>query len=153
MAIAKAIESMGDADSMLDGEDFDTLGEDTAKIATITDLRVAAARSATEPHTDDELLLATQLVRGHAMVEIPGRWGKGSDPPPVLLVIPEPRSLADYSLAPHKHMGIMLSRTSTPSKPTSSSQEWIWSSKPLCGHPHASAGRTQLTDLWPLFMR
>ena len=53
--------------------------------------------------TNEELTLATQLVRGHSSVEIPGAWNQGTDTPPDPIVLPEPRSLADFVTAPCKH--------------------------------------------------
>ena len=51
----------------------------------------------------EELQLATQLVRGHGVVETPGAWNKEADAPPEPIVLLEPRSLADFVTAPCKH--------------------------------------------------
>jgi hypothetical protein len=93
---------MGDAEDMFNGEDSDTMDGQSDAVDTIRAIRLASARAVTKPPTDDELLLATQLVRGHAVVEIPGRWSREGDPAPEPIVIPEPRSLAGYASAPCK---------------------------------------------------
>ena len=49
-------------------------------------------------------MVATQLVRGHILVEVPGRSSPGAlDPSPEALNLPEPRHMADYNTTPCKH--------------------------------------------------
>ena len=56
----------------------------------------------------DELSLATQLVRGHSVVEVPGKWNRLGDTAPDLIVLPELRSLANFVTAPYKQeVGLM----------------------------------------------
>jgi hypothetical protein len=98
----EALELMEDAEDMLNGEDSDTMDGQSDAVDAIRAIRSATARAVTDLPTDDELLLATQLVRGHAVVEIPWRWSREGDPAPELIVIPEPRSLDDYASAPCK---------------------------------------------------
>jgi hypothetical protein len=108
IVIAEALESMGDVEDMLnEGNPIMEEGQATT-VEAIQAVRSAATRVATYPPTDDELLFATQLVRGHGVVEIPGKWSRQCDPPPEPIVIPEPRSLADYALAPCKLEVIIL---------------------------------------------
>ena len=73
---------MGDAEDMLN-EGYPITEEGQAETPeAIQAVRSAAARVETGPLTDEDLLLATQLVRGHSVVEIPGKWSRDGDPPP-----------------------------------------------------------------------
>ncbi len=50
-----------------------------------------------------KLTLATELVRGHNVVEIPGSANASRVTLPDPIVLPQPRSLADFVSAPCKH--------------------------------------------------
>jgi hypothetical protein len=60
---------------------------------------------------EEELMLATQLIRGHTVVEVQGRWSKNGDLPPEPITLPNPRSLSEYSLAPCRHKGGIIKQT------------------------------------------
>jgi hypothetical protein len=97
-AIAKALEEMGDAEELLNN------GEAGFTPLPILQVREVAARTlAPPPPSEAAFNLATQLVKGHSVVEIPGRWSQEGDNPPDLISFPEPRPLTDYPLAPCKH--------------------------------------------------
>ncbi len=52
----------------------------------------------------EESVVATQLVRGHKLVEVPGRSSPWVlDPSPEALTLPEPRPMADYITTPCRH--------------------------------------------------
>jgi hypothetical protein len=54
--------------------------------------------------SEEESLVAIQLVRGHKLVEVLGRSSPGAlDPSPEALILPEPRSMGGYISAPCKH--------------------------------------------------
>ena len=49
IAIAEALESMGDADAMMNGKDSDTREGEIGTVATIRDVRSAASRAVIDP--------------------------------------------------------------------------------------------------------
>ncbi len=51
---------------------------------------------------DEELNLATQLVRGHSRVEVPGKWNSHGDAAFDAIILPEPTTLVDFVTAPCK---------------------------------------------------
>ena len=55
------------------------------------------------PPSDDAFTLASQLVKGHAVVEVLGFWSRKGDNPLDSISLPELRPLSDYPLAPCKH--------------------------------------------------
>ncbi len=72
---------------------------------TVTEILEVAERaySPSARATKEEQTMATQLVRGHNVVEVLGHGNKGRDSAPDPIVLPEPRALADYVSAPCKH--------------------------------------------------
>ncbi len=55
------------------------------------------------PPSDVAFTLASQLVKGHDVVEVPGLWSRVGDNPPDPISLPDPRPLSDHPLAPCKH--------------------------------------------------
>ncbi len=51
----------------------------------------------------DELTLATELVRGHMVVEMPGSTTASGVTLPDPIVLPHPKFMADFVSAPCKH--------------------------------------------------
>jgi hypothetical protein len=98
-AIAEALEDMGGAVELLSGDDA------SPTPLPILQVREVASRTfASLPPSESAFTLATQLVKGHSVVEIPGRWSmEGVHNPPEQISFPDPRSLSDYTLAPCKH--------------------------------------------------
>ena len=99
ISIAEAIERMGDTAEMLEVQDIDP----SPMVHTILEVSEVAERTPMEIPTDDQLILATELVRGHSVVEVPGRWNKTGDRAPDPITLPDPRPLTDYVLAPCKN--------------------------------------------------
>ncbi len=99
--IAEALEEL-DPPKLRDPDSRET---PAAPCQTVTEILEVAARaySPSARATTEEQTMATQLVRGHSVVEVPGSWNKVRDPAPDPIVLPEPRSLADYVFAPCKH--------------------------------------------------
>ena len=91
--IVEALEALGDGANLLTEE---TPSSTEHPCSSLDAIRAAAFRSSTlpTPPTVDELSLATQLVRGHSVVEVPGKWNRHGDTAPDLIVLPEPRSLS-----------------------------------------------------------
>jgi hypothetical protein len=58
---------------------------------------------ALSPLSTDELNFATQLIKGHSVVEMPGKWNRNIDPAPENIVLSETRLLNDFITAPCKH--------------------------------------------------
>ncbi len=63
----------------------------------------ARAYDPSEEVSEAELTLATELVRGHSVVEIPGSGAAFGITLPDSIVLPQPRSLADFVSAPYQH--------------------------------------------------
>ena len=60
------------------------------------------AEEALSPLSSVELNLATQLIKGHSVVEVPGKWNRNIDLAPENIVLPEIRLLNDFVTAPCK---------------------------------------------------
>jgi hypothetical protein len=100
MEIAVAIESMGDTREMLESlGDSQGSDEPLPTVQTIKDVVMVAGRTPMDSPSDDQLKLATELVRGHSVAEVPGRWVKTGERAPDPITLPEPRSLSDYVMA------------------------------------------------------
>jgi hypothetical protein len=92
--IAEALETL---DSDGDGMGCKTI----AGVSAISE-RISALRA---PLSAIEVAVATQLVRGHMTVEVPGRHSSEVlDGAPEALTLPDPRLLEDYITAPYKHV-------------------------------------------------
>ncbi len=72
---------------------------------------MAMPSPALSPLTDDELSLATQLERGHSIVEVPGKWNRHGDTTPDPIVLLDPRTLADLVTAPCKQEVSLMRQT------------------------------------------
>ncbi len=68
IAIAEALKTMGDVANHLDKEEHTAADP----IKSMREIREVVARSIVHTPSDDELVLATQLIRGHTVVEVPG---------------------------------------------------------------------------------
>jgi len=71
-------------------------------VAAIADDAARVATSLSIP-SEEELRTATHLVKGHSVVEVPGKWNRLGDNEPDLIVLPEPRTIQDFITAPCKH--------------------------------------------------
>ena len=61
--------------------------------------------------TEQDLTLATHLIRGHSIVEVPGKWKRSSDAAPVPIVLPETRTLLDFVTSPCKKEVSLMRQT------------------------------------------
>ncbi len=77
-------------------------GEPRSPCPTFKEVLEVAARAydPSEEVSEEELTLATELVRGHTVVEIPGSAEASSITLPDPIVLQQPRSLADFISAP-----------------------------------------------------
>ncbi len=93
-SIVRALEGVGDAAALPKEETPPSADSPCASSAAV---KAVAERVTTTlpPLTDEELTFATQLIRGHYMVEVPGKWTKLGDASPDIVVLPEPRTLWD----------------------------------------------------------
>ena len=54
-------------------------------------------------------MLASQLIKSHSVVVVPGKWNKLGDATPDTAVLPESRTLNDFVTAWCKHeVGLMM---------------------------------------------
>ena len=60
------------------------------------------AEEALSPLAIDELNMATQRIKGHSVVEVPGKWNRDIDLALENIVLPETRLLSDFVTAPYK---------------------------------------------------
>ena len=63
------------------------------------------------PPTEQELTLATQLIRSHSVVEVPGKWNRIGDSAPAPIVLPETKTLIDFVTAPCKQEVSLMRQT------------------------------------------
>ena len=73
-------------------------------------ISVRAAECTSLP-TEQELILATQLIMGHSIVEVPGKWNRSSDAAPASFVLPKTRTLLDFVTAPCKQEVSLMRQT------------------------------------------
>jgi len=76
----------------------------------LTVIRNAAKRAeeALSPLSSDESNLATQLIKGYSVVEVPGKWNRNIDLALENVVLPKPRLLIDFVTVPCKQeVGLM----------------------------------------------
>jgi hypothetical protein len=98
IVIAKALKGMDDAAELLSSG-----VEDSTPLSIMQVREVAVRTLAPIPPSDVAFTLATQRVKGHASMEIPGLWSRDGNNPSEPISLPEPRPLFDYPLAPCKH--------------------------------------------------
>ena len=79
----------------------------------LTAIRDAAERAEEDlsPLSSDELNLATPLIKGHSVVEVPGKWNRTIDLTPENIVLPETRLLNDFITAPCKQEVSLMKQT------------------------------------------
>jgi len=91
--IVEALEALGDTDDMME-EDLNPPEElPILSVAAIAAAAASVATSLSIPSEEEELRTATHLVRGHSVVEVPGKWNRTGDSEPDLIVLPEPRAI------------------------------------------------------------
>ena len=88
------------ADSGADSED-EVMSNPAPMLSAIRNV-AKRAEEALSPLSSDELNLATQLIKGHSVVEVPGKWNRNIDLAPENIVLPEIRLLNDFVTAPCK---------------------------------------------------
>jgi len=66
------------------------------------------AEEALSPLSTDELNMATQLIKGHSVVEVDGKWSRNIDLAHENIVLPETRLLSDFVTSPCKQEVISL---------------------------------------------
>ncbi len=89
--IAEAIERMGDTAEMLQvqEEDLGTMQPPSPPIVkSIMEVSDVAERTPMETPAEDQLILATESVRGHSVVGVPGQWNKTGDGAPDPINLP-----------------------------------------------------------------
>jgi len=110
IGIAEALEALGDTADMLE-EDLPPSAE--LPCLSVAAIAVVAARVSTSLSipSDVELRTATRLVRGHAVVKVPGKWNRNGDSEPNLIVLPEPRTILDFVTTPCKQEVSLMKQT------------------------------------------
>ncbi len=100
--IAQALEALVDRVEVVEEEDPPSNEHPCASLEAI---KAATERAfvALSPPTDENFNLATQLVRGHSKVEVPGKRNKHGDAVPNAIILRDPKSLADFVNCPCKH--------------------------------------------------
>ena len=79
----------------------------------LTAIRNAAERAeeALSPLSTNDLNLATQLIKGHSVMEVPGKWNRNIDLAHENIVLPETRLLNDSITAPCKQEVSLMKQT------------------------------------------
>jgi hypothetical protein len=108
--IAEALEDLGETPEQLEDNLQSPNGHQCDTLATIRTVTERASISMSPP-TGEELNLATQLIGGHSIVEVPGKWNKTGDSTPDSIVLPEPMTLSDIVTAPCKQEVSLLKQT------------------------------------------
>jgi len=107
--IAETLEEIDETSVLLDWDeqDSDPFAPPPPPLS-FPEVREDTVKAMGGPPSDPELAMATQLVRGHANVEVPGRWSKNEDLMSDIIVLPELMPLSDYHFVPCKHECIPL---------------------------------------------
>jgi hypothetical protein len=113
--IAEALEDLGDTLEQLEDDLLSPTGQQSDTLASIRTVSERASISMSPP-TGEELNLVTQLIRGHSIVEVPGKWNKTGDPTPDSIVLPEPRPLTNFVTAPCNTSGLEAPNSYHPRK-------------------------------------
>ena len=79
-------------------------------VAATSDAAARVATSLSIP-SDEEMRNATHLVRGHSVVEVPGKWNRAGDGEPDLNFLHEPRTILDVITAPCKQGVSLMKQT------------------------------------------
>ena len=108
--IAEALEDLGDTEEQQEDNLRSPTGHQCDTLAAIRSVseRVSIFVS---PPTGEELNLATQLIRGHSIVEVLGKWNMKGDSTPDSIVLLEPRTLTYFVTAPCKQEVSLLKQT------------------------------------------
>jgi len=109
--IAEALEAL--ADPCVTESDVSDGDSSSSSSSLLLDIRDTADRveHALSPLSAEELNLATQLIKGHSVVETPGNWNRNLDQAPDCIVLPETRLLTDFITAPCKHEVSLMKQT------------------------------------------
>jgi hypothetical protein len=110
IGIAEAVESMGDVAKLLEEVVPPSPECPCESLEAIRAISVRVAERSSLP-TERELTLATQLIRGHSIVEVPGKWNRLGDAASAPIVLPETRTLLDFVTAPCKQEVSLMRRT------------------------------------------
>jgi hypothetical protein len=101
VGIAEAMEGMGDNVEVLE-EAVPLSPENPCEPLDAIKTVSERATASISPPTEEELTMTTQLIRGHSIVEVPGKWNNIDDSAPAPIVLPETRTLMDFVTAPCK---------------------------------------------------
>jgi len=85
--IAEALEDLGDTPEQQEDKLQSPTGRQCDTLAAIKTVSERASISMSPP-TGEELNIATQLIRGHSIVEVPGKWNRTGDSTPDSIVLP-----------------------------------------------------------------
>ena len=107
ICIAEAVEALADVTDPSEGETLPNLAPK------LTSIRDAAERAETalSPLSSDELKLASQLIKGHCVVEVPGKWNRPTDAAPENIILHETRVLISFITAPCKQEVSLMKQT------------------------------------------
>jgi hypothetical protein len=91
----------------------DLLSSEELPCISVVDIAAAVARGTTSLSipSDQELRTSTHLVRGHSVVEVPGKWNRTGDGEPDLIVLPESRTIMDFITALYKQEVSLMKQT------------------------------------------
>jgi len=110
LGIAEALEAMGDDAEMLEEAVSPSPDYPCVSLEAIRVVSLRASECISLP-TEEELTLATQLIKGHSRVEAPGKWSRCGDAAPAPIVLPETRTLLDFVTAPCKQEVSLMRQT------------------------------------------
>jgi hypothetical protein len=102
--IVEAVEALANTGDMVGVEDQTNptpMLKATRNVAERTEL-------AFSPLSADELNFASQLIMGHSVTDVSGKWNRSTNTAPENVVLPETRLLTDFISSPCKHeVGLM----------------------------------------------
>jgi hypothetical protein len=110
LGIADALEAMGDVAVILEEAVSPSPEYPCESLEAIRAMSVKATKC-TSLTTDQELTLATQFIKGHSIVEVPGKWNRCGDAAPASISLPETRTLLDFVTAPCKQDVSLMRQT------------------------------------------
>jgi hypothetical protein len=85
--IAEVLERLGDNDDLLEEAIPLSPKHPCVPLEAIRFVSERASAS-TYPPTEDELTLATHIIKGHSIVKVPGKWNTNGDAAPASIVLP-----------------------------------------------------------------
>ncbi len=86
---AMTLEDVRNASDLLEEDNPPSMPNSCASLTAVQEAATRAASVLSMP-TDEELTPATQHIRGHDVVEVPGKWNRHWDAPPTPLFYPSP---------------------------------------------------------------